>query len=197
MSFWRDPSCQFETPTWNFYQEVYQQKWYRKRILIALLEESREEYLQASLQADSALMRHHEQNASGTQKIKMTTRKGHWAISPDSRASHHTSRQLGTTADWRYDIPWNWLRNACQMARVRWGTHCEGFRSEEGAHYRIEQSAWNQLEHFLFVKRSSWVVFLSWFMMESPSWLTIPKTHSGKSIEHWIQKWNTLELFVV
>jgi hypothetical protein len=31
-------------------------------------------------------------------------------------------------------------------------------------------------------------------MMESTSWLTIPKTHSGKSIEHRIQKWNTLLL---
>ncbi len=87
-SFWQDPSCHFETPTWKFYQEVYKQKWYRKGLLMALLEESHEEYLQASLQADSALMHRHEKNASGTQMIKMTMRKGRWAISPNSRASH-------------------------------------------------------------------------------------------------------------
>ncbi len=87
-SFWRDPSRHFETPMWNFYQEVYKQKWYWKELLFALLEEPCNEYLQASLQADSALTRGHEQNASGTQKIKMTTRKGRWAISPNSRASH-------------------------------------------------------------------------------------------------------------
>ncbi len=86
--FWRDTSRHFETPTWNFGQEVYEKKWYQKGLLIALLEESCEEYLQASLQADSALKHRHEQNNSGTPKIKMTARKGRWAISPDSRAPH-------------------------------------------------------------------------------------------------------------
>jgi hypothetical protein len=57
--------------------EIYKQKWYRKGLLIALLEESRKEYLQASLQADSALTRRHEKRASGTLKNKKTTRKGH------------------------------------------------------------------------------------------------------------------------
>jgi hypothetical protein len=47
-----------------------------------LLEESREEYLQASLQADSALTRHHEQNASGTLKIKITWEKGTFSNQP-------------------------------------------------------------------------------------------------------------------
>ncbi len=86
--FWRDPSCHFKTPTWNFYQEVYKQKWYWKGLPVPLLEESHKEYLQVSLQADSTMMRCHEQNASGTQKIKITARKGRWAISPNSRASH-------------------------------------------------------------------------------------------------------------
>ena len=75
-AFQRDMSCHFETPMRNFYEEIYERKWYRKGILIVLLEESREEYLQASLQADSVLTRRHEQNASGTLKIKMTARKG-------------------------------------------------------------------------------------------------------------------------
>jgi hypothetical protein len=60
----------------NLYKEIYEQKWYRKGLLFALLEESREEYLQASLQADSALTRHHEKRASGALKNKKTAIKG-------------------------------------------------------------------------------------------------------------------------
>ncbi len=40
---------------------------------------------------------------------------------------HHTHcafSQLGPTADQRYDVLRDWLREACQMARVRWGTCC-------------------------------------------------------------------------
>jgi hypothetical protein len=43
------------------YEEAYKQKWYQKGLLIALLEESHEEYLQVPLQAYSALTHHHEQ----------------------------------------------------------------------------------------------------------------------------------------
>ncbi len=32
------------------------------------------------------------------------------------------------------------------MARVRWGTHCKGFRGKEGPHYRIKHIARNQPE---------------------------------------------------
>ncbi len=60
--------------------------------------------------------------------------------------THCAPRQLGTTADWRYDIPRDWLQEVCQMARVHWGTRCKGFCSKEGPHYRIEQSARNHLE---------------------------------------------------
>ncbi len=60
--------------------------------------------------------------------------------------THCASRQLVTSADWRYDVPWDWLQDACQMARIRWGTRCKGFCSKEGPHYQIELSARNQLE---------------------------------------------------
>ncbi len=86
--FWRDMSCHFETRTWNFYKEIYKQKWYWKGLLITLLEESCKEYLQVPLQADSALTHCHEKKASGTLKYKKTAKKGCWAISPNSRASH-------------------------------------------------------------------------------------------------------------
>ncbi len=87
-------------------------------------------------------------NASGTLKIKMTTRKRRWVISLTH--AHHTnssSRQLGTTADRRCDITRDWLRDACLMARVCWGMRCKGFFYKEGPHYCIEQSARNPLEH--------------------------------------------------
>ncbi len=63
-----------------------------------------------------------------------------------ARHTHCASRQLGTSANRRYDVPRDWLREACQMARVRWGTRCKGFCSKEGPHYRMELSARNQLE---------------------------------------------------
>jgi hypothetical protein len=30
---------------WNFYEEIYERRWYQNGLLIAFLEESREEYL--------------------------------------------------------------------------------------------------------------------------------------------------------
>ncbi len=43
----------------------------------------------------------------------------------------------------RYDVPQDWLWDACHMAGVHWGSRCEGFCSKEGPHYRFEQSARN------------------------------------------------------
>ncbi len=60
--------------------------------------------------------------------------------------THCASRQLGTTANQRYYVSWDWLWDACQMARVHWETPCKGFCSEGGPHYQIDQSARNQLE---------------------------------------------------
>jgi hypothetical protein len=145
--FWRDTSHHFETPTWNFYQEVYEQKWYQNGLLIALLEESCKEYLQASLQLDSALTGHYEKTPQEPWKSRRLQEKDvERSALTHACHTHSASRQLGTTADWRYDVLWDWLWDACQMARVHWGTHCEGFCSKEGPHYRIERNARNQLE---------------------------------------------------
>ncbi len=43
----------------------------------------------------------------------------------------------------RYDLPRDWLWDACHMAGVCWGSRCEGFCSKEGPHYRFEQSMRN------------------------------------------------------
>ncbi len=80
--------------------------------------------------------------------------RSRWLWERDSEQSapthtHHThcaSRQLGTIANQRYDVLWDWLWDACQMARVRWGTRYKGFCSKEGPHYQVERIARNQLE---------------------------------------------------
>ncbi len=64
-----------------------------------------------------------------------------------ARHTHCASRQLGTTDNWRCDVPWDWLQDACQMARVHWGSRCKGNHCKGGPHYQIEQSARNSLEH--------------------------------------------------
>ncbi len=43
----------------------------------------------------------------------------------------------------RYDIPRDWLWDACHMAGVHWGSRCKGFCSKEGLHYHFEWSARN------------------------------------------------------
>ncbi len=63
------------------------------------------------------------------------------------RHTHCSSRKLGNKANQRHDVPWDWLQDACQMARVHWGTSCKGFCCKGGLHYQIEQSARNPLEH--------------------------------------------------
>ncbi len=69
-----------------------------------------------------------------------------WLAPTNAHHAHCAPRQLGTTVNWRYDVPWDWLWVACQLAGERWGTRCEGFCSKEGPHYCFEQSARNPLE---------------------------------------------------
>ncbi len=66
--------------------------------------------------------------------------------STHARHTHCASRQLGTTANKRYDFPWDWLQDACLLARVHWGTRFKGFCCKEGPHYWIEWSARNPLK---------------------------------------------------
>ncbi len=70
------------------------------------------------------------------------TRKGRWVISPDYHASHpRCFCAVGDVVAQRYDVPWDWLWDACHMAGVRWGFHCKGLCSKESPHYCLEQSA--------------------------------------------------------
>jgi hypothetical protein len=76
----------------------------------------------------------------------------YWLLRPFSMRKLHA--KAGPSKDYfthmrtlivaqRYDIPWDWLWDACHMAGVRWGSRCKGFRSKEGPHYHFEWSARN------------------------------------------------------
>ncbi len=146
--FVRDPSCHIETPMWNFYKEIYEQRCYQNGLLIAFIEESRKEYLKHLCKQTPLwliIMRKSLRNPE-----EQADRKKRDIEQPALTHAHHThcaSSQLGTTADQRCDVPRDWLQEACHMARVRWGTRCKGFHSKEGLHYWMEWSARNHLEH--------------------------------------------------
>ncbi len=74
-------------------------------------------------------------------------RDAEWSAPANAHHIHGTSVSLGMTVTQRYDVPRDWLWDACHMAGVHWGTHCKGFFSKEGPHYCFEQSARNPLEH--------------------------------------------------
>jgi hypothetical protein len=145
--FIRDPSCHIETPKWNFYEEIYEQRWYQSGLLIALSEESCEEYLKCLckqtllwLAVMSRSLRIPEEQDDRKKRDVEQSAPTH------ARHTHCVPMQFGTTADWRYDVHCDWLREACLMARVCWGTRCEEIPSEEGPHYQMERSARNHLE---------------------------------------------------
>ncbi len=69
-------------------------------------------------------------------------RKGRWVISPKYCTSHpRRFCAVGEVVAQRYDIPRDWLWDACHMAGVRQGSRCKGFCSKEGPHYCHEQNA--------------------------------------------------------
>ncbi len=144
--FVRDPSHHIETPTWNFTRRSMSKGGTGNRLLIAFLEESHKSTSSIStgrLCSDSSSGA----EASGSQKNKMTA--GKEKLSNHPWLMHITPTVLLTSWVYsrsKYDVPWDWLREACHMARVRWGTRCGGFRSKEGPHYQMEWSVRNQLE---------------------------------------------------
>ncbi len=137
--FWRDPSHHIKTPTWNFYKEVYEPKWYQIGLLIALLENPMKSTFKC-------LFKHTPLWHVIMSKMHQEPWRSRWPQERDAERStpthvchtHCTSRQLSTTAYQRCDVPWDWLRDTCQMARVHWGTRCKGFCSKGGLHYQIE-----------------------------------------------------------
>ncbi len=145
--FVRDPSHHIETPAWNFYEEIYKQRWYQNGLLTAFLEVSRKEYLKRLCKQTPlwlVVMRKSLRNPEEQADCKK--RDVEKSAPTHARHTHCTSSQLGTTADRRCDVPCDWLWEACHIARVCWGTRCERFRTKKGPHYWMEQSARNHLE---------------------------------------------------
>ncbi len=144
--FIRDLSHRIETPTWNFTRRSTSKGGTGNGLLIVFLEESRMSTSSVStgrLRSDSLSGA----EASGSQKNKTTARKGRGAMSPDSCASHPLHfYAVGYYSQSKYDVPWDWLWEACHMARVHWEARCKVFCSKEGPHYRTERSVRNQLE---------------------------------------------------
>ncbi len=148
--FVRDPSRHVKTPTWNFYREIYEQRWYKNRLIIAFFEESCKEYLKHLCKQTPlwpVLMRKSfrkpEEHADHRKRDIEQSAPTH------AHHTHCTSSQLGTTANRKCDVPWDWLWEACHMARVCWENRCGGFCrfcSKEVLHCQIEWSTRNHLE---------------------------------------------------
>ncbi len=84
---------------------------------------------------------YHKRTTLLTLPWKTQERDAEWSAPTIMRHIHGASVLLGTTITQRYDAPRDWLCNACHMAGVCWWSGCKGFRSEEGLHYCLEQSA--------------------------------------------------------
>ncbi len=86
---------------------------------------------------------HHRTTLRTWEPWRMQGRDAEWLASTIAHHIRGASEPLETTVAWRYDVPWDWLWDACHMAGVHWGSRCEGFCSEEGLHYCLERSARN------------------------------------------------------
>jgi hypothetical protein len=128
MCFWGDPSRQIEIPKCVLYMEVYKGKWYRKGPLI-VLEEFRNKYLQVSHQGFSALTWHHEHKTQETQSSRWPRERDAEQSAPTHAChTHSASRQLGNTANQRYDVP---MLNGKGSLRNPLQTHWNGIRCKE------------------------------------------------------------------
>jgi hypothetical protein len=87
----------------------------------------------------------------------------YWLLHPLSTRNPHAKTvpsknyfmQMKTLiVTWRYDVPRDWLWDACHMAGVHWGSRCEGFCSKEGPHYCVEQSARNPTINLIYEWKS-------------------------------------------
>ncbi len=95
------------------------------------------------LQGSHMQKKYHGRTTLRTWPWKPQERDAEWSAQNITHHIHGASEPLGTTVAWRYDIPRDWLWDACHMAGVRWGSCCKGFHRKEGPHYHFEQSTRN------------------------------------------------------
>ncbi len=81
----------------------------------------------------------------------------------------------------RYDVPWDWLWDACHMAGVRWGSRCDGFRSKEGPHYRFTRSVRNMTINLIHELEIPWG-FHTWAVLCSSAGAYVTRKSVGPRI---------------
>jgi hypothetical protein len=179
--FAKDPSQHIKTSKWISTRRSTSKGGTRNGLLITFLQESRMSTSSIStIRLCSDLLS--EQKPQDPRRTRWLQEKGRWAISPNSRASHPLhSYAFGYDSQSKCDVPWDWLWEACHMARVHWEARCKEFCSKEGPHYQLEQSVRNQLEHdqvqrVLEDKQQS-TLFTS---------LEIPLRFQSRAVLHWL-----------
>ncbi len=148
-AFRKRPILSYQDSYVNSYEEIYERRWYQKRTTYCIYWGVTQEYLKRLYRQTPLwlIVRSRSLKIPEEQEDYKTQEKGRWEISSNSHASHPLrSYADGYYSRLKYDVPWDWLREVCHMARVRWGTRCKGFRNEKGLHYRMEQNVRNQLE---------------------------------------------------
>jgi hypothetical protein len=133
--FVRDMFLHFKTPTWNFYEEIYKWRWYQMDYLSHYLRSpakstssiakstssiSESRFCSDLLSWEKSLRNQEEQDDCKKRDVEQSA-------PTHAYHTHCTPMQLGTTANRRCDVPRVWLQEAYHMARVHWGTRCEGF----------------------------------------------------------------------
>ena len=71
---------------------------------------------------------------------RIQERDAEWSAPTIAHHIHSASEPLGTTVAWRYDVPWDWLWDACHMARVCWGTRCKRFSARNACTIALSKS---------------------------------------------------------
>ncbi len=146
-TFRKRPVLSYQDSYMNFYKEIYEQRWYRKRTTYRISGGVPQEYLKRLYKQTPLWLVVRSRSLRIPEKQDDHKKRDIEQSAPTHvRHTHCIPMQLGTTADQRYDVHRDWLQEACQKARVRWGTRCKESCSEEGPHYRMERSARNHLE---------------------------------------------------
>ena len=99
-AFRKRPVSSYQDSYVNFYEEIYERRWYRKWTTYCVSGEVMRRVPQASLQADSALTRHHSRSLRIPEEQDDCKKRDVEQSAPThARHTHCTPMQLGTTAD--------------------------------------------------------------------------------------------------
>ncbi len=176
--FWRDPSRHIKTPMWNFSRRPTSKSGTKKDYLLCYLRSPAKSTFKCLCK--QTLLWHVIMS-----KTPQKPWRSRWPWERDVEQSapthvHHThgaSRLLGTTADRRYNVPWDWLRDTCQMARVHWGTAAKDFVGRE-----VHTMKWTKCKEPTGMRTSA-----------ESAWGNVQKLSTDKQHSTFIQEfWNPL-----